>query len=180
MTDFVLQTQPTYARHVAERRAYNFVPLAYETWLSWHMADAKKYGCQGCEYHKAFNLEKLYALANKGPDSLFYWFTSSSGAIELVLYAPDVKQGSHSGRCDEDIAALLKKRYIAAQLDRLKPAAIQAELREYFFDSDFDPQCADDENNRARLLWVACGDILDNGEFEYVEVARHVPDLRAH
>lgn len=33
----MLHVQSTYARHVAERRAYGFIPLPYETWLSWRV-----------------------------------------------------------------------------------------------------------------------------------------------
>lgn len=31
------QTQSTYKRHVEEVRAYGWVPMEYDTWLSWRI-----------------------------------------------------------------------------------------------------------------------------------------------
>lgn len=34
--------QATYEEHVAERKAYGFIPLDYETWLQWHLYDLSR------------------------------------------------------------------------------------------------------------------------------------------
>jgi hypothetical protein len=49
---FILRsTQGTYAQHKATCKAYDFAPMSFELWLSWHLKDSKSFGCRGCEYH---------------------------------------------------------------------------------------------------------------------------------
>ncbi len=108
-------------------------------------------------------LSDLYNEANT-PGSPYKWWQSSCGEIELVIHIDDAKKGCHKGRCDADIADLLEEDYIKAQLNTLDPEAVAKEMREYFFDSDFDPECKDHENNKHRLLWIACGDIVENSD----------------
>lgn len=68
-------------------------------------------------------------------------------------------QGSHAGQCDTDIEELLKVPAIKRQLDRLPPESIACELREYgAWDAE---ELADHEANKARLLWIACGDVVE-------------------
>lgn len=33
----MMHVQSTYKRHVEECRAYRFLPMSYETWLSWRV-----------------------------------------------------------------------------------------------------------------------------------------------
>lgn len=65
--------------------------------------------------------------------------------------------GSHPGPCDEDIAELLKTPAIKRQLDKIPADKIRDELKEYgAWDEE---ELSNDEDNRARILWIACGDI---------------------
>ena len=87
------------------------------------------------------------------------WFSTSSGRIELQLSLDDARTGSHSGRCDDDIAFLRKLPYVAKQLDALAPALVAEELRGYGAWND--GELADHDANLDRLLWIACGDITE-------------------
>lgn len=88
------------------------------------------------------------------------WFHTSSGRIEFQLSLDDAHTGHHSGRCDDDIADLLKVPYIAKQLEQIPAALLAAELKEYgAWDAS---ELADHQANLARILWIACGDICDN------------------
>lgn len=87
------------------------------------------------------------------------YFSTSSGRIELQIELDHAHTGSHSGACDEDIAYLLTLDYIKKQLDNITPALLVDELREYGAWSQ--NELADHEQNKARILWIACGDIID-------------------
>lgn len=77
--------------------------------------------------------------------------------FELQLTASDAESGSHSGRCDDDIAALRHVPYIAEQLTALDAADLSAELREYgAWDT---AELMDHDANLSRVLWLACGNI---------------------
>jgi hypothetical protein len=107
-------------------------------------------------------LKKLYAKANdESPSNPYRWASSSCGRIEMVILYRDACEGYHSGQCDADIEGLQSKPYIKMQLDSMDKKQVSATLKEWFFDSDHDPDCSDDENNRARLLWIFCGDIVE-------------------
>lgn len=80
----------------------------------------------------------------------------------LELSAEHARQGSHQGACDADISELLTLPEIASQLDSIDPAKIANELREYGAWDDAELQDAD--QNRARILWIACGDINTEGK----------------
>jgi hypothetical protein len=69
------------------------------------------------------------------------------------------KIGHHQGRCDEDIAYLRTHRKILKQLNALDPAAVREELAEYgaWMPEDLE----DHERNLSRVLWLACGDIME-------------------
>lgn len=88
------------------------------------------------------------------------WFTSSSGRIEFWLYEADARFGYHPGQCDASIAGLRQQPYIAKQLDAIDPAALRAELCEY--GAWDEPELANHDENLSRILWLACGDIVDN------------------
>ncbi len=84
---------------------------------------------------------------------------TSIGSIELNITRAQAARGSHSGDCDEDIAALRTVPAIRRQLARVDAAALARELREYgAWDAD---ELADHDANLSRLLWLACGDITD-------------------
>ena len=77
----------------------------------------------------------------------------------LTISKAEAELGAHSGRCDDDIEALLREPRIAKQLDRIDPADIRAELAEHgAWDQD---ELADATENRARILWIACGNVRE-------------------
>jgi hypothetical protein len=79
--------------------------------------------------------------------------------FELQLTKAQAESVSHSGQCDDDVAALLRDKKIARQLDKISPDKIRDELREYgAWDAE---ELADDEQNRRRIIWIAGGNICD-------------------
>jgi hypothetical protein len=88
------------------------------------------------------------------------WYSTSSGRIELQISKAQAARGYHSGRCDDDIEALRREPAIRRQLDKISPALLADELREWGAWSD--QELSDHADNQARLLWLACGDIIDN------------------
>ena len=88
------------------------------------------------------------------------YFSTSSGRIELEISIDDARSGSHQGSCDDDIEALLRVPYIREQFAKIEPGLLSRELAEWgAWDAE---ELLDDDQNRARLLWLACGDIVDN------------------
>src|SRR5580765_232526 len=79
--------------------------------------------------------------------------------FELILTRDQAHTGYHQGQCDDDIAYLRTILGIENQLQVLPSADVRAELQEYgAWDDD---QLADHDENLSRLLWLACGDIVD-------------------
>lgn len=88
-----------------------------------------------------------------------YWYISSCGHIELQITADDARNGSHQGACDDDIAALRQVPYIWEQLDKIDANRLAEELRGYgAWDEE---QLKDHDENLSRVLWLACGDIVE-------------------
>lgn len=87
-----------------------------------------------------------------------FW-TSSSGRIELSIPYGMESIGYHSGACDSDIEELLELQPIKAQLSGIAPQVLREELKEFgAWDSE---ELANHEENLARILWIACGDLVD-------------------
>lgn len=87
-----------------------------------------------------------------------YW-TSSSGRIELNITKAQAGIGSHPGQCDADISRLRAVPSIRRQLNKIDPTELAKELSEY---GAWDEQeLVDHDQNLSRLLWIACGDIVD-------------------
>lgn len=87
-----------------------------------------------------------------------YW-TSSCGRIGLNITKAQAAQGYHQGDCDNSIAELIKQPTIARQIKKLDPAIVAAHLKEC---GAWEPEeLADHAENLKRLLWLACGDIVD-------------------
>ena len=83
----------------------------------------------------------------------------SGNYVELNILKRDAEVGYHQGQCDKDIERLLQEPYIKKQFDRINPQKIVNELREYgAWDEE---ELKDEQANRARLLWLFCGDIVD-------------------
>lgn len=88
------------------------------------------------------------------------WYTGSSGLIELAITLDDARSGYHPGPCDGDITELRKAPYIAGQLAGIDAATLRKELREWGAWDDV--ELADHESNLDRLLWLACGNIVED------------------
>lgn len=87
-----------------------------------------------------------------------FW-TSSSGRIELSIPYGMESIGYHSGACDSDIEELLELQPIKAQLSGIPHQVLREELKEFgAWDSE---ELANHEENLARILWIACGDLVD-------------------
>jgi hypothetical protein len=88
------------------------------------------------------------------------WFSTSSGRIELQMTMKQARCGYHQGQCDDDVLSLSSEKALRRQLDKIDPALLASELREYgAWDDD---ELSDHEQNLQRLLWLAAGDIIDN------------------
>jgi len=79
----------------------------------------------------------------------------------LSMSLADACGASHPGPCDDDVAALIARPDIAAQLDAIAPDDIRAELREYGFVTWDGDELGDDTANRARIVWIAAGNIRE-------------------
>ena len=89
-----------------------------------------------------------------------YW-TSSSGRIELWITKAQAAQGSHQGQCDNDVMQLSQEPAIRRQLEKVEPALLREELK--YYGAWEDEELTDHAQNLQRLLWIACGDIVEGG-----------------
>lgn len=85
-------------------------------------------------------------------------YLSGSGRIELKITKKQAELGYHSGECAPDVEYLKGVPQIARQLKGIDPELLREELREW---SDWD--VSNHEENLLRLLWLACGDIVERG-----------------
>lgn len=87
------------------------------------------------------------------------WYTSGNGRIELQLTKKQAQTGSHSGKCDNDIAYLRQLPTIKRQLNKLDADILKNELDEYgCWDAK---ELSNHDENLTRILWIACSDILE-------------------
>jgi hypothetical protein len=87
-----------------------------------------------------------------------YW-SSGCGRLELSLTLAQARSGAHSGSCDAGVLALSQEPAIAAQVGAWDRTLLRDVLREY--GAWDDAELADDAQNVQRMLWIACGDIVD-------------------
>ncbi len=87
-----------------------------------------------------------------------YW-TSSSGKIELNITKTQAKQGIRQGQCDADIEQLKQVPAIRRQLDKLTQNDVVEEIKRY--GAWEDSELTNHVVNLSRLLWLACGDIVE-------------------
>jgi hypothetical protein len=87
-----------------------------------------------------------------------YW-NDSYGFIELNITKAQAHMGHHQGQCDQDIEDLRRVPSIKKQLDRLDPDRVREVLRDY--GAWDDNELSDHDANLDRLLWIACGDIVE-------------------
>ncbi len=85
---------------------------------------------------------------------------ASFNRFELkITKAQAMMQGSHPGPCDYDIEELLQVPAIRRQLNKIPAELIALELKDY---GAWDEQeLSNHEENKARILWIACGDIAE-------------------
>mgnify|MGYP001615458295 CR=1 FL=1 len=79
--------------------------------------------------------------------------------FEIKLTKAQAMQGSHQGPCDLDIRALLAVPAIKRQLNKIPAESLAKELQEYGAWDETELQ--DHEQNKARILWIACGNIRE-------------------
>jgi hypothetical protein len=102
-----------------------------------------------------------------------YWQSGYTGSLELEISLEDAECGFHQGDCADDVDGLRRQTDIARQVDAWPADALRRELAEYGAWND--DELADDAENRARMLWLACGDIVA----EAVETRAHEPHCPA-
>ena len=83
--------------------------------------------------------------------------------LTVEMNTQTAKQCSHQGDCDADVAANLRDGWINFRpLSATCPLAdaLFNELKDYGAWSD--SELADTEQNKARMAWIAAGDIVDS------------------
>jgi len=81
----------------------------------------------------------------------------------IWLTEEEAKTGAHPGRCDDDIDSMLQQDDIKVQLDTTDAEDIRKELSEYgAWDKE---ELSNDEDNRRRILWIACGNVKEENNF---------------
>ena len=80
--------------------------------------------------------------------------------MELNITKNEAAKGSHQGSCDADIADLMTVPRIRRQLNKLNPVKLAGALKEYGAWDDV--ELSDHEQNKARILWIVCGNIVED------------------
>ena len=90
------------------------------------------------------------------PEPLAYYLDNMD-TIELTI--EEARSAAHQGPCDIDVRALSEVEHIAKQLDAIGADEIREEIGEIgAWDEE---ELKDDDENRQRLLWIACGHIVE-------------------
>jgi len=84
---------------------------------------------------------------------------ASFNRFEIKMTLSQAEGGSHSGRCDDDVKALSDCPKIRRQINKISPADIAAELKEYGAWDETELQ--DHDANIQRILWIAAGNISE-------------------
>jgi|688.fasta_scaffold43551_9 hypothetical protein len=88
------------------------------------------------------------------------WWTSSCGRIELNITLNNAKKACHTGECEMDVIALSEKVSIKRQTKLIDKDILSSVLSEYGAWDQSDLK--DHQQNIIRLLWLACGDLVDD------------------
>lgn len=83
----------------------------------------------------------------------------SNYGIVLNITKKEAHIGAHQGRCDDDIGYLRTIPRIRRQLAKIDPETLKRELKEY--GAWDDKELSDHDENLNRILWIACGDIVE-------------------
>jgi len=89
-------------------------------------------------------------------------WSTSSGRITLELSIARAKACLHSGPCDNDVMCHAQASEIKCQLDSIDNDTLISELEEYGAWTKEELQAEDRQDNLERLLWIACGDVMDD------------------
>lgn len=89
-----------------------------------------------------------------------YW-SSSDGSLQLEISLEDAESGYHTGQCDDDIEGLRKLPHIRSQVFNWDEDDVREELINYGYDPN---DLENSYDNESRLLWLACGSIVDGQE----------------
>lgn len=92
-----------------------------------------------------------------------YWWSSSSGLIELELKVSTIDACSSSGPCLTAVQLELEEEYIQDQVKDIDPELLRRELSEYACWDEYD--LTNHEENLEKLLWIASGDVYDSEEY---------------
>jgi hypothetical protein len=84
---------------------------------------------------------------------------ASFNRFELQMSKDQSDSASGPGRADAAVQSLLQDDNIRSQLDKIDPKKIRDELHEY--GAWDDKELADDAANRARIVWIAAGNIRE-------------------
>ena len=84
---------------------------------------------------------------------------ASFNRLELQITKAQAAIGSHQGDCEEDVKYLRTFPALYRQLNKLDPQTVREELAEY--GAWDETELSDHDENLTRLLWLACGNILD-------------------
>lgn len=82
--------------------------------------------------------------------------------FSIEMTADQARGAHHRGACDDDVAALLCDTKIRAQLAKISPEAIADALAELGAWSE--DELSDADENDARIVWIAAGNICDDLE----------------
>lgn len=107
-------------------------------------------------------MAEAHAAANATPATC-HWYSSGCGRIELALTMDDAQHGHHSGQCDAGIADLMSVDYIREQLAAI-PEDVAREVAAECGRNDYGrgpEDMSDHQANLAYVLWMACGDIVE-------------------
>jgi hypothetical protein len=85
---------------------------------------------------------------------------ASFNRFEIELTRKQAAAASHSGACDDDVAALLLIPRIKRQLAAIPDDILAAELQEY--GAWDETELSSRADNEARIVWIAAGDIMEN------------------
>ncbi len=80
--------------------------------------------------------------------------------FEIQMTLKQAQSASHSGRCDDDVNALLQLPEVKRQLVKISDAKLIAELSEYGAWDEI--ELSNRQDNEQRIIWLAAGNIAED------------------
>lgn len=79
--------------------------------------------------------------------------------FEICMTLKEAQSGSHQGRCDSDVKALIQLPKIKRQLSKISDSDLVTELQGWgAWDAE---ELAVRSDNESRIIWLAAGDIVE-------------------